>query len=480
MPSVSNFFKYFFGLPIPHQELSLKFHNILYSLSPIVDNPLYVDFMNLSTEDRKLLIKLTTQFNVLFKSNYFINDYLLKTPEMRVQFKQQFLEKKTELNFSEHTRSQFADLFEKHTIKEDFRNMQSAGLIGQLSHHPSKNDKLKKLIDEGGIDYPNVVTEQHELLKLILKNASVANPIPCRHIKPCQGESSETTSSYCKSTTLHVNNNTLRNDISCFILSNLTTSQNLFIHIEYSQKPPLYEMLIFFIFINFYRVTLDISIEQDKLASSYLFFFKLCHFIASKKVKNFPIIKQFKNLDFLRYFGSILKNNMEDIKNETENFRSDTDYRKFEFINKYINTTPTLIILNWYHNDDELEKIHYITFLKDTQFCGITLNIQGNEHVMYTKGSERKLAEELHKEFKELKIVKYEKLYVSKLFVELSKCSNFNRIKIYIKRCQKMNPPLFDIATAFNIYCENNNWFPGYKRIKKFNDTAFSIIYEKN
>ncbi len=386
MPSLSNFFQDFFNLPIPHQEMSLKFHDILYSLSPIVDNPLYVDFMELTHENRTILIKLKMQFDVLFKSNYFIEDYLLKSPEMRVQFKQQFLEKKTELNFSEHTRSQFADLFDKHTNKEDFRNMQSAGLIGQLSHHPSKNEKLKKLIDDGGIDYSDILEEQTRTNELILSNASVANPIPCHYIKPCSENPSPGISyKICNSTLLEINNNTLRSDIACFILSNLTTDHDLTIRIECSQTPPLDGMLVYFIVKYYYRVNLRLSSSVSNYKISLQLFFKLCHFNIKTfkfKVEKFPIMDMdMSNSEILKRFLMFLKVNLEKVTHEGA-------LENLKLVYNYISTTPTLLRFKINNLFDENDPNIILQF-KDTLFCGINLYIDEKEtkNVIYKQGN---------------------------------------------------------------------------------------------
>ena len=224
MPSVANMFADFLKVPDEHKELLFTFYDILYNSQPIVNHKLFKAFMNLSNENKTILTDFTQKFGEMLKTEHFVKNYILVKPKKRIEFQQKFLVDNTELQFTQDTRSQLANLFENYVDKNNFNNMQKANLIGQVSHHPSKNERLQAMIAQGGIDYPSNEEEQAALDEFILSISSKANPIPCEHIKPCEKSSIFPT---CPYDDLLVTDRTPRNMIACFILSNLNCKHTM-------------------------------------------------------------------------------------------------------------------------------------------------------------------------------------------------------------------------------------------------------------
>ena len=197
MPSTANDMERFFKQPYNRQELLLNFYDVLYSQRPIVDNPQFETFMKMSPEERTVLYILTEQFGALFQTKYF-NEYLSKTPDARVKFKNTFLEMHTSLTFSPDTRSQLADIFDRRITRPDYMKMQESNLIGQPTVHPSKNRKLQDTISKDRIDYKEpeeqytkeLEVEDVTLEHFIRNSTSNVHPLPLKSIKSCRSNES--------------------------------------------------------------------------------------------------------------------------------------------------------------------------------------------------------------------------------------------------------------------------------------------------
>ena len=300
--------------------------------------------------------------------------------------------------------------------------MQKANLIGQVSHHPSKNERLQAMIAQGGIDYPSNEEEQAALDEFILSISSKANPIPCEHIKPCE-KSFRDYSIFptCPYDELLVTDTTPRNMIACFILSNLNTNYRMYVSISstlytetQSERIPLHSRLATFFVSNYYRIELSISDNSSTSISWYLEMIRFCCSICliseKEETHKLPMIYVRRLHCFIKYFNFIgVKTHTPDNfgwlytsgnafieRQQIEEF-IEQEKAVFSSVTNYIQAQETLLRVNMHLNDCELA-IGLLDWIKSTPFCGITLYID-SVFLIYDKPNNRQAAIKIKNEF---------------------------------------------------------------------------------
>lgn len=542
MPSVANMFADFLKVPDEHKQLLFTFYDILYNSQPIVDHKLFKAFMDLSNENKMILTDFTQKFGELFKAEHFVKNYILESPEKRIKFQQKFLVDNTELQFTQDTRSQLANIFENYVDKNNFNNMQKANLIGQVSHHPSKNERLQAMIAQGGIDYPSNKEEQAALDEFILSISSKANPIPCEHIKPCEENFRHYLFPTCPSADLIVTSETPRNQIACFILSNLNTNHRMFVSISsnvapsgthtQSERIPLHSRLASFVVTNYHRIELSISDNSNTFIKWYLEMIRFCcsiFLISEKEGKHkLPMIYVRRLLSFINYMNFIGKkthtpDNIGWLYTSSNSFIErqqieefiEQEKAVFSSVTNYIQAQETLLRVNMHLNDCELA-IGLLDWLKTTPFCGITLYID-SLFLIYDKPNNRQAATKIKNEMEEfitilqkthdvhqfhptssfsksydwsqkISLLKTKTVYdvIERLLKMLINCSNLKMIQIIVERNQNILKSLFEIegvhdfAFVFDEFCKNNiHLRNNYELTTNLNVTSFSLVMKK-
>ena len=96
--------------------------------------------MNLSNENKTILTDFTQKFGEMLKTEHFVKNYILESPKKRIKFQQKFLVDNTELQFTQDTRSQLANLFENYVDKNNFNNnlccIRHSNFVRRWKHWP--------------------------------------------------------------------------------------------------------------------------------------------------------------------------------------------------------------------------------------------------------------------------------------------------------------------------------------------------------